>query len=164
MIPSLVPVIIPETTNDDALSQKVAGSYRMTHQQIDYVERIRNAGYRVTIQRLLILDAVCDGGGHSTIGAIIAQVREVDRNIDKSTVYRVLEFLREVGLVTSATTAEGTVYEIASDHPHHHLVCERCGKTRQIEDDGWLAQLSQKYGFTVTANHLMLTGICEACQ
>src|SRR5262245_9187430 len=101
----------------------------MTHFDIDYVSIIHNAGHRVTPQRLLILDAVCEGGGHTTLGEIYARARVVDPSLDRSTLYRTLKFFVELGLVVAADMGDGeTYYEIAKPHPHHHLVCRRCGK------------------------------------
>jgi Fur family ferric uptake transcriptional regulator len=138
----------------------------MSHQKIDYEERIRAAGYRVTMQRLLILDAVCQGAGHSTIHEIIAHVKDVDPSIDKSTVYRVLEMLRDVRLITGADTDEGTVYEIASETPHHHLICEQCGAVQEVDHavvGPLIEQVQQRYSFNIRSNHLILYGLCAEC-
>jgi Fe2+ or Zn2+ uptake regulation protein len=48
----------------------------MSHQEIDYVDIMRSNGLRVTSQRLLILDAICEGHGHTTLGHIYARVRQ----------------------------------------------------------------------------------------
>src|SRR3989304_6343052 len=63
----------------------------MSHQNLDYVRILHNRGYRVTPQRVTILDAVCEGEGHSTLGAIYARARKHDPQIDMSTVYRALD-------------------------------------------------------------------------
>ena len=54
----------------------------MTNHSIDYEGIIHAAGHRVTQQRTDILDAVCEGGGHTTLGEIYARVRQVDPSID----------------------------------------------------------------------------------
>lgn len=103
---------------------------KMSHFDIDYVSIIHNAGHRVTPQRLTILDTVCEGDGHTTMGEIYARARLVDQSIDRSTVYRTLKFFLELGLVVSADMGDGeTYYEIAK--PHHHLVLFGvCGECR----------------------------------
>lgn len=140
----------------------------MTHYNIDYAEIIRAAGHRVTHQRVLILDAVCEGGGHTTLGEVYARVREVDQSIDRSTLYRTLKLFVELALVVSADTGDGeTYYEITKPHHHHHLVCRQCGKEQEIEHtllQRMFDQVSQEYGFRVYTDHLVLFGICVECQ
>jgi len=139
----------------------------LSHLVLDYETMIRDAGYRVTAQRVLILDAVCAADGHLSLGEIYARVRQVDKAIDRSTLYRTLKLFVELGLIASADTGDGeTYYEIAALQ-HHHLVCRRCGVEQAIEHalvqsmfDGVLSH----YDFTVTSTHLVLFGICAKCR
>lgn len=139
----------------------------MTHETIDYEEIIRSAGHRVTPQRVLILDAVCEGGGHTTLGEVYARVRRVDQSIDRSTLYRTLKLFVDLGLVVSADTGDGeTYYEIAKPHRHHHLVCRQCGTEQEIEHtllQRMFDQMLQEYGFKVDTDHLVLFGLCGEC-
>ncbi len=140
----------------------------MTHHSIDYHEIIRAAGHRVTNQRVLILDAVCEGDGHTTIGQIYARTRVRDRSIDRSTIYRALKLFVELGLVVSADTGAGeSVYEIAKPKQHHHLVCRRCGKEQEVGQQAMQAmfeQVEHEYQFQVDTDHLILFGLCSTCQ
>lgn len=139
----------------------------MSHNTIDYQEIIHAAGHRVTPQRVLILDAVCEEGGHTTLGAVYARVRHVDPSIDRSTLYRTLKLFVDLGLVVSADTGDGeTYYEIAKPHRHHHLVCRQCGKEEEIEHtllQRMFDQMLQEYGFKVNTDHLVLFGLCNKC-
>jgi Fur family ferric uptake transcriptional regulator len=139
----------------------------MSHYTQDYVEMMRSKGFRVTPQRLTILDAVCEIGRHATFGEIYQRVKAIDRTIDQSTIYRALEFLSEVGLVVSSHDRDhGKVYEIAQHPSHHHLVCKVCGAEEQISHDmvaGLFASIAQQYGFEVQTDHLILKGVCRAC-
>jgi Fur family transcriptional regulator, ferric uptake regulator len=139
----------------------------MSHEEKDYIQILRSHGYRVTQQRLIVLDAVCDIGGHATTSRISARVKELDPTIDLSTIYRALDVLVEVGLVVvSEMGDEGKVYKIAGDSAHHHLVCQSCGKILTISTEELyplLEHLQTKYGFTVRADHLSLPGFCRDC-
>lgn len=139
----------------------------MSHENNDYVATMRKKGYRVTPQRLTVLDAVCDVGGHATIGQIYQRAKELDPLIDQSTIYRALDVLCKVGLVNVAEIGEaGKVYEIAEPTPHHHLICQQCGATLQFDHQlvqPFLKHLEEQLGFTVTDEHLTLHGICAAC-
>src|SRR5688500_5863973 len=81
-----------------SLLQKLAGAGAMAHDEIDAIRRMQARGLRVTPQRLLVLDAVCDGKGHTALNEILLRVKEYDASIDPSTVYRTLNLLCELGL------------------------------------------------------------------
>lgn len=140
----------------------------MTHNQTDWHEVLWDAGYRVTRQRSAILDAVCDGGGHTTLGEIYARARRADRALDRSTVYRALALFVRLRIVVAADTGKGeTTYEIARAQPHHHLVCRRCGGEQEIDDAAlrlMVAQIDERHGFAVNTDHLVLFGLCAACR
>jgi Fur family ferric uptake transcriptional regulator len=140
----------------------------MSHQTTEYERIIHAGGHRVTPQRLLILDAVCEIGGHTSLGEIYARVHQVDPTIDRSTLYRTLKLFVDLGLVVSADTGTGeTYYEIAKPRPHHHLVCRRCGKEQEIEHavmQRMFDQVYQESGFRAETDHLVLFGICADCQ
>lgn len=140
----------------------------MTHDQVRWEETLWAAGHRVTQQRALILDAVCAGVGHTTLGEIYARVRRADRSVDRSTVYRALALFVGLGLVVAADTGRGeTLYEIARPRPHHHLVCRRCGREDEIDDSALRAlseQIVRQHRFAVETDHLVLFGRCAACR
>lgn len=140
----------------------------MTHQKLDYERIIRQHGGRVTPQRVLILDAVCAGNGHTTFGEILSRVKEYDPSIDRSTLYRALDFFAEIGLVVSADLGQDeTVYEIKKQHQHHHLICVKCGMEQEISDQTMLKVfnlIQYCHAFHVQMDHLILFGTCSACQ
>ena len=139
----------------------------MTHQSIEYEEIIRAAGYRVTPQRTLILDAVCQGSGHTSLGEIYARTRALDPGINRSTVYRALDLFVRLGLAVSAEIGGETFYEIARPRPHHHLVCERCGGITEISHDavrGLAEIVEREQGFKVRQDHLVIRGLCAKCR
>ena len=139
----------------------------MTHQRLNWEERLWAAGHRVTRQRALILNAVCLGGGHTPLGDVYARVRRLDRSIDRSTVYRALHLFVELGLVLSADTGGETTYEITRSRPHHHLVCRDCGHEQEIGNETLRMMVDQvqfEHGFRVMTDHLVLFGRCATCQ
>jgi Fur family ferric uptake transcriptional regulator len=140
----------------------------MAHENLDYETVLRNAGHRVTRQRLVILDAVCEGRGHTTLKQVFSRVRQVDDTIDQSSLYRTLKLFVDLGLVVSATTDDGeTWYEIARPRPHHHLICRNCGKQQEIGHDVVQAMsdmLLRQYGFEAQPSHLVIAGLCADCR
>ena len=140
----------------------------MSHEDLDYENVLRQAGHRVTRQRLIILDAVCEGRGHTTLKQVFARVCQVDDTIDQSSLYRTLKLFVDLGLVVAATTDDGeTYYEIARPQPHHHLICRQCGKQQEIAHDMVRVMfdlLQDTYGFHATSDHLVINGLCVTCH
>lgn len=139
----------------------------MSHNTWDYVTFLRERGYRMTPQRQIIMDAICEGKGHTTLPEILDRVQHKAPAINQATVYRSLHFLLNMGLIVKAEVGPGeTVYEIRGRSPHHHLLCRVCHHEIEI-DAAPIAALQQtlqeRYGFTIDANHLLLTGCCAHC-
>ena len=151
------------------LLQRLAESDEaMTHQQMQWENVLRRAGYRATRQRGLILDAVCAGGGHTSLGQVYARVHRQDPTLDRSTVYRALKVFVETALVVAADTGNGEVYyEIKRSEPHHHLVCRMCGAETEIDAtmlNDVVRRVHAEHGFEVVTDHLVLFGYCERCR
>jgi Fur family ferric uptake transcriptional regulator len=140
----------------------------MSHTRWDYASLIRDRGFRVTPQRQLILDAICAAHGHTTFEEIFARVKAKSSAVNRATVYRALDFLCKLRLVVAADLGNGrTVYEIAGDRPHHHLVCRACGATHELPHDvvaGLFARVAREHRFHVDMDHVALFGLCEACR
>jgi Fur family ferric uptake transcriptional regulator len=139
----------------------------MSHQRWDYAALMRQRGFRVTPQRQLILDAICEGDGHTTLEEIYQRVQAKSPCINRTTIYRNLSFLCELRLVVAADVGGGhLVYEIAGETPHHHLVCRKCGKIDQISHEtvkGFFDKLEREQRFMVETDHLALFGLCSKC-
>ena len=139
----------------------------MSHDMEAIAGRLREAGYRVTPQRQLILDAVCRLGGHVTAEAVSAAVREVAPTLNQGTVYRTLNFFCEQGIVAATQRADGlSVYELAGARPHHHFVCRVCGASHEVPEQvlrPLFERAREGYGFMVEMEHISFFGRCEGC-
>ena len=139
----------------------------MSHNTIDYIQRIRESGHRMTPQRQIVLDAVCSFNRHATAAEVLERVHEIAPAINQATVYRTLNFLTEIHLLFSGTINGQTIYEIAAQTQHHHLVCRKCGHIEALSNQS-LADLGQqimaKYHFLAEIEHWTITGLCAACQ
>jgi Fe2+ or Zn2+ uptake regulation protein len=138
-------------------------------QHLDDAELLRQQGYRLTPQRLEVLQVIKSRAEHMTAEEIHAAILPQQPYLDIATVYRTLQWLQTVGLVAPISMGEGKLhyeYRRPGEH-HHHLVCQQCGHHTQIPDDlftGLKADLHQRYGFTLHADHLALPGRCAACE
>ena len=139
----------------------------MSHNQLDLATLLHNEGYRLTPQRQMVLDAVCEAAGHATAEQVYELVQKKSEAVNRATVYRTLKFLREMDLVVSTTLPDGGVeYELAGSKPHHHLVCHHCGMDYEIPDTLFselVETIAEMYDFEVDTTHLSLYGTCAAC-
>jgi Fur family ferric uptake transcriptional regulator len=139
----------------------------MSHDLSECATQIREHGFRVTPQRMLLLDAICEGNGHTTLDEIYERVKTKAPGINQATVYRSLDFLCELRLVVSAEIEGHRVYEIASEIPHHHLVCRGCGSSQDLTDYHFQElrdHLLEVHGFKADLDHLVITGLCAKCM
>ena len=130
--------------------------------------KLSRLGYRLTPQRLMILRAVEEAASHISAEEIYAWVRARYPQMNISTVYRTLELVKELGLVTETDFGDGRVrYHCIGKGRHHHLVCEKCGEIIDMEDSAlsplW-GEIRQKYNFKVNMKHLAFFGLCPRCQ
>jgi Fur family ferric uptake transcriptional regulator len=137
-------------------------------QPMDMSSRLSELGYRLTPQRLMVVRAVEEADSHISAEEIYLQIRARYPHMNISTVYRTLELLSEVGLVTETDMGDGRVryHSIGKGH-HHHLVCQKCGEIIDVEES-MLSQLwgeiGQRYGFKVNMKHLAFFGLCAKCR
>jgi len=90
--------------------------------------KLSNLGYRLTPQRLMILGAVEEADSHISAEEIYAQVRARYPHMNISTVYRTLELLGELGLVTETDMGDGRVRYHCMGKGHHHQSVRNAGK------------------------------------
>ena len=123
-------------------------------------------GYRMTPQRQIILDAVCESNGHVSVGELYDRVASKAPAINRATVYRTLNFLHDLGLVNTAEINGRVVYEIADPEPHHHLHCRHCGRVEVLGDAHFrtlVAHIAAEHHFYPEIEHLTLNGVCADC-
>ena len=131
------------------------------------VRDLKLRGVRVTPQRAIILEAIEQLPGHMTAEEIYNAVQAVNAYISLATVYRTLDLLREMGLVTEARMGTTTVHYALKDHAnHHHAVCRNCKHSYELPDDLFapiVERLRSEHNFEADVDHLVVMGLCEEC-
>ena len=134
----------------------------------DIINKLSEQGYRLTPQRMMVLDAIENSEHHISAEEIYAQVITKYPHLNISTVYRTLELLHRLGLVTETDLGGGRVrYHPADKGHHHHLVCQECGRVIDLDEsvmDNLKKVLKKDYDFTPDIRHLALFGICADCN
>ena len=131
-------------------------------------ELLREAGHKLTPQRMMILRALRHSGGHVTAGQIAEQVRAAYPFVDVSTVYRTLDVLKRMRLATATDMGSGdVVFEWAPPRPHHHLICSICGGVQELGHDyfeGLAERIRGEFAFSADMHHFAIFGLCRECQ
>jgi Fur family ferric uptake transcriptional regulator len=127
----------------------------------------RARGYRLTPQRELILKAVQDLD-HASPDDILAEVRKTSEGVNISTVYRALELLEDLGLVSHTHLGHGApAYHATTEPDHVHLVCRTCQRVVEAEPEiaaDLVERLAVERGFRTDVRHLTLFGTCRDCS
>jgi Fur family transcriptional regulator, ferric uptake regulator len=130
-------------------------------------DALRARGLRATPQRRLVLKAVAELG-HATPEQVCEHVQGESATLNLSTVYRALDLLEELGVVSHTHLTHGSpTYQVADHVDHLHLVCRRCGSITEADLAlaGPLATaVDERHGFRTDLPHLSLHGVCASCR
>ena len=132
-------------------------------------EVLREAGKRVTSQRLLVLEIITESNHHLTAEDIYGLAKERDSNISLATVYRNLQVLQELDLIEHRYFAREhgkEQYEATGAPEHYHFTCRVCGQViefgtplmAQLRED-----LRERFGWQLDRSCMCLEGVCAEC-
>ncbi len=126
-------------------------------------ERLIHEGFKVTPQRIGVLDAV-KTLNHPSADQILEYIRANHPAISTGTVYNILESFVEKGIIRKVKTDKGTMRYDSILENHHHLYCSACDKIEDYYDEE-LNQLLNNYfknktidNFTVQDIKLQIVG------
>ncbi len=128
---------------------------------------IKNNGYRLTKARSAIIEIFCIS--HEPINAqrIQKKLDELQILVNKTTVYRELNFLINQSIIqTVQLTPDTTSYELLSRKHHHHLVCNKCGRIEDVilENEPFLEEVKKQTSFKLDSHSLEFYGQCIQCK
>ena len=102
----------------------------------DVRDRLRARGLRWTPQRRTLIEVLSKTDGHVTGSELVERCRAIDPGTIPSTVYRTLDVLEELGLLSHSHGADGREeFHVLPAAVHGHLHCIDCGTTWEIEAD-----------------------------
>ena len=132
-------------------------------------ERLEGGGHRPSAPRSAVIELLARQTCCLTAREITDLLRRDGRHVGAATVYRALELLHSLGAVQRLDTGEGFArYEAAdpSGEHHHHLLCDRCGRVSQFEDERLeraIVELAERLSYSVEGHDVVLRGTCPAC-
>lgn len=124
---------------------------------------LRSAGLKVTLPRVKILQILEESAGqarHLSAEDVYQALRDAGEEVGLATVYRVLTQFEDAGLVTRHNFHGGTsVFEMADDDHHDHMVCTDSGKVIEFHDaviEKRQEKIAEEHGYELVDHTLVL--------
>ncbi|GAQ26105.1 Fur family transcriptional regulator [Tepidanaerobacter syntrophicus] len=133
-------------------------------------DRLKEKDLKLTPQRRVVLDVLLDNQSkHLSAEEVFEFVRKKFPDIGLATVYRTLQLFDDFGVIKKLDFNDGCYrYELSEDqrHQHHHLICIKCGKIYEFDDD-LLEDLEKRIyknnSFKVIDHAVKFFGYCKDC-
>lgn len=127
------------------------------------LQKLRNAGLKITPQRMAILEILEGNKSHPSAHSIYDAVKEKYPMISFATVYKTLKVLEEVGEIQGLTIVDNKVHFDPDTTPHHHFLCRQCHSIIDIPHDQDF-HLHSLDGHMVERFQIYYYGICSKCR
>jgi Fur family ferric uptake transcriptional regulator len=113
------------------------------------------------------VDEIMSTSGYIIPVTVIERVQARVPGVSPSTVYRTLERLEQVGVLTHVHLESGVGYHRLEEAQHAHLTCSRCGADLELPRSSLrsLERLIERdHGFRPDLTHHAIAGVCAACH
>ena len=133
------------------------------------LDALRREGMRITRPRRAVCEVLAEAHDeHLSAADIAARARITSGvSVDPSTVYRTLTVLEALGMIRHVHLGHGPgAFHLTDSVRHHHLVCERCGRSVDVPLDDLqpaLRETAERHDFDAATLHFALSGICRTC-
>ena len=138
----------------------------MTTQEL--LNSLKQAGMRITPQRIAICDLLSNTRMHPTAAAIYDQIKAQYPSLSLATVYNTLEALTGLGAIHQVGSAgDDSAHYDADISPHMHLACIECNRIIDVFTDLAAAvddEISRKFGYKILGARIVYYGLCPECQ
>jgi Fur family ferric uptake transcriptional regulator len=130
------------------------------------IELLRSRGNRITSSRRLLLKVLFSAEGHMSAESLAEAVQEQAPDVHLSTIYRNLEELEHLGVISHSHLGHGPSSYLLASHAHAHFVCAGCGTMIEAPDAmfrGLARSAKDQLGFTIDPHHFAIQGRCADC-
>ena len=135
-------------------------------------DKLKETGFKITPQRRAIVDILLQNDcKHLSSEEIYDLVRVNCPEIGLATVYRTMQLLDDIGVISKLNLDDGCIrYELNLNkedcHNHHHLICKNCGNIIEVEEDlldNIEAEIQEIYKFKIVDHDVKFYGTCSEC-
>jgi Fur family transcriptional regulator, stress-responsive regulator len=131
------------------------------------IATLREAGNRITPQRLVLHRALCELGRHASADEVLREAAPRLPGLSLPTVYAALDLFVRLGVARRVDGAGHVVlYDPRTDR-HHHFACRSCGRVLDVDahiGDDELARVARAAGLHVDGVDVTLRGACADCR
>ncbi len=132
----------------------------------ELVSSLREEGFRITPQRIAIVDYLLKTIDHPSADSIHMVIQKKYPMVSLSTVYKTLELLKEKRLVNEIEVDGEARFDAHTDE-HINLVCMNCGKIDDVDEDilkDIQIRAARKSKYLVLKSSFELFGYCSNCK
>jgi Fur family ferric uptake transcriptional regulator len=124
---------------------------------------LRSQGNRITSSRRLLLDVLFSAEGHMSAESLAETVQKRAPDVHLSTIYRNLDELEHLGVISHAHLGHGPSSYLLASHAHANFICADCEETIEAPEElfrGLASSAQAKLGFTIDPKHFAILGQC----
>ena len=130
---------------------------------------LRSSGLRITVARRAVCQVLAEAhDDHLTASDLHQKVEAlIGASVDPSTIYRTIDVLETSGHLHHVHFGHGPgVIHLADQGQHHHVVCEKCGRTADLAlgELKNLETMLDVHGFTMGSVHFAIVARCQRCS
>ena len=148
--------------------KKRAGSANIEQRLNQMLSKLKKHDFRLTPQRLAVLNVLAVSEGHPTVERIYETVRAEFPTTSIATIYKTVNLLKQLNEVLELGFPDGSNrYDGNKPYPHPHVICTKCKKI--IDPNlGSLKDLTKEViketGFQILNHRVDFFGTCLDCQ
>jgi Fur family ferric uptake transcriptional regulator len=127
---------------------------------------LRSRGSRVTSSRRILLEVLFAAEGHMSAEELADAVQARAPDVHLSTIYRNLEELEHLGVISHSHLGHGPSSYLLASHAHAHFICADCGRMIEAPEEmfrGLARAARTKLGFSIDPKHFAILGRCAEC-
>jgi len=136
----------------------------------ELLKQLEAKGIRLTAQRRALISTIQEATTHLDAASLLKLARERDPRINRATVYRTIELLKNLGMIDELDLmhlhGEKHYYEVSTQEGHLHLACFGCAKIIEFATpafDRLKQEIATKNNFEIQVMRLEVGGNCSAC-
>jgi Fe2+ or Zn2+ uptake regulation protein len=137
---------LPSITSSDALTMLAEHGYRATQPRRDVVEVVMQQTRPFTAEQMV----------------------QILPEISRATVYRTLEIMASVDILTRLLQSNGhPAYVVGEPGHRHHLICSGCGFVVAFTScpvEPVVTELGKNHDFAIQGHSLEIFGLCQNCR
>lgn len=133
----------------------------------ELTSRLREAGFKVTPQRLAVYNMLSHTKAHPNADTIYKELQPLYPTMSLATVYKALAILCDLGLAQELNVGEEAFRYDADTSHHPHIRCTCCGRVDDVSalnTEGVYEQVKDETGYALSDHQLYFFGVCPECQ